>query len=283
MSTNLRIIAINDFDSASISVSPAVVTSGKFAADNVQDERRSRALRSTSTADQVITGSWSEDVLISGVIIGQHNCSSGATGRVQLYSDEAATVEVLDTRVDGADFDMLYKKSLGSLDFGITPLGDQISDYDFNNTPVWVTPTKCRAVKITISDSDNEDGYIQVGRIIAGRYITPQVNMDLGYLLTPVDESTQSRTAGSTLHSELGARYQRIRFKLSWLAEGDRERFTREMRRVGKVSQVYLSLFPTLSSAEEIDHQMIAKLVSDPGYVGGNQTFTDTTYTFSEA
>ena len=283
MSVNLRVIAINDFDAATLTVTPAVVSTGKFSKEGLQDERRSRAMRTTATADQEILATWTQDVLISGIVIALHNLTSSSTGRVQAYSDTGATAEIYDSQVNGVDLDMLYKISLGALDFGITPLGAQISDYDLNNTPIWITPTICRAIKITLSDPANPDGYLQVGRVFAGRYIEPVINMDLGYVLTPVDKSTQTRTYGGTLNSEPENKYHQIQFKLSWLGAGDRERFVREFRRVGKLSQVYLSLFPNQKDAKEIDHQMIAKLTNDPNYSGGNQIYTDVNYTFEEA
>lgn len=279
MTVGVRLMAVNDADQATVTVSPAVVSNSKLSADGILDDRRSRVLRTTSTADQVINLTWSADVLFTGVVIGRHNLSEDGTIRVQIYSDAAMTTEVYDS---GA-VDALYPVTLGALDFGVDPLGEAVKEFDFNNTPIWTTATTGRGLKITLSDGSNADGYLQVGRVFAGRYIEPTVNMDLGYILSYVDKAKQYRTEGGSLHAEPGVAYRRIRFRLSWLDDSERERFYRDFSRVGRGRQVYISLFPTLESSKELDHQMIAKIVNDPGYAGSRQLFSDVTYEFEEA
>lgn len=59
-----------------------------------------------------------------------------------------------------------------------------------------------RYVLVDISDAANPDGYVQVGRFMAGDAFVPGVNITWGAQLSFIDDSKQSRSVGMQLYSD---------------------------------------------------------------------------------
>lgn len=257
---NIRIITPNDGDSATLSVSPAVVST--LREQNLQSVERARIMRTTSTAAQTILGTWSGAKVISAVALTRHNLTSSATWRLKLYSDSAWTSLVYDS----GEVIAVMPKALGDLEWGVDELGASLfSDWDHAFSVMWIDPVTAGSFRLILTDASNPDGYFQASRLFIGRYLEPSLPFTYGTIECAwVDDSTQERTDGGTLRTDESEPYRRMSWSLDWLSVVDRPRFMEWARRDGKRSDVFVSAYPEQANALERDHSMAAKLIEAP-------------------
>lgn len=269
MSDNLRLIAINEFDSATVAVSPAAASG--LPITNLQDSKRARVWRSTSTADQVITGNFSGAVPVDGLVLWRHNLSGAGTWQVELFSSDNQVNEIYDSG-ELAVYDIL---PLGELDFGADPLGLSVfSEWGWAYSVLWLPELKMpRSYRITLSDADNADGYLQASRLVIGRGMQPEYNASWGGSLAWVDESKHQRMAGGSLHVEQVEVYRELEISLDWLTDVDRRRLTEAQRRSGKRGEVFISLYPGAGGAKERDHSLVGRMATTNPFSVDNQLF----------
>lgn len=260
MSSNVRFISVNHADDATLSASPAAVST--LPVTNLQLSPRGKISRFTGLATQDIDGTLPSSRLVSGFVLYRHNLTTSATCRLRLYSDVAMTTLIYDT---GA-FVALPGKALGELDWGIDPLGASVfTGWGEAFTQLWFTPIKIRAFKITLTDAGNPDGYIDVGRLFLGPFLEPLINIEFGTLQLGWSEgSTQTRTGGGSLRTDSSPAgpYRCLTMSLNGLNEGERSRFVDFQRTTGLRKDFFVSVFPEQGGALERDHAMVGKLVS---------------------
>lgn len=248
----------NVIDSAALSVNPAAVATLPVA--NVQDARRSRVWRSTSTANQVITATLSEVKTINGVVLARGNFTAAATVRVR--------VKYLGSWVyDSGNLDYGDLIPLGVWRAGIDPYGtSDTNDLD----PIWQLwlPDSIEAeiVEVTISDAGNPDGYIQLGRLFVGLSWEPSENYSWNSTLTWADTSEHTRTAGGSLRTEQGIRYRVMRFPFEWLDATDRQQLAEQTRRRGKSADLFVTANADALGYSLRDWSMICKFQDPPEF-----------------
>lgn len=254
---NLRIIADNLSDSATLSVSPAVVAT--LPVTNLQLSLRAKVMRTTSTADQQIKGTWTAAQVLSGACLWRHNLTSAATWKLELFSDAAWTTKVYDSG------DVLANpgKALGDLIWGVDPLGVNVfTGWGKAFSVMWFASIVAQSWRITIMDSANPAGYLEIGRLFLGLALEPTYNMSYGVALEWVDDSTQSRTDGGSLRSDAAEVYRRLTIRLDWLTDSDRPKWLDITRTAGKRKDVFLSGYPTSGGQLERDHACAGKLTA---------------------
>lgn len=268
MSNNLRLIAVNEFDSATVAVSPAAASG--LPVTNLQDSKRARVWRSTDTDDQVITGNFSDAVPIDGVVLWRHNLSQAATWRIELFENTNQADELYDS----GDLDAYDILTLGELDFGADPLGLSVFDgWDWAFSVHWLALISPRSYRLTLKDADNPDGYLQAARLVMGRGLQPEVNASWGASLAWVDESKHQRMAGGSLHVEQVENYRRLECALEWLNDAERRQFTEAQRRTGKRGEVFVSLYPNAGGAKERDHSLVGRMADTQPFGVDSQLF----------
>jgi hypothetical protein len=253
----LRISHRNLADVATLGASPALVTA--LPVTNLQRAGRLPA-RTTSTADQTITGDWGSVQPVNVVALWRHNLSQLAEWRIELWEGANQTgTKVYDSGGVGGDL-----IPLGDLRWGVDPLGVTVQrgwSIAYQSV-IYFTTAYARSFKITLSDSGNTAGYLQACRLWIGEYWSPSDNFDYGATLSWQDDSTQSRTEAGTLRTDVGALSRVVNFALSWMPAADRASLTDILREVGKVNEVFLSLYPEAGGSQERDYQVIGKFVS---------------------
>lgn len=255
--SNLRISHRNLADAATLAASPALASA--LPVTNLQRAGRLPA-RTTSTADQTITGDWGSVQPVNVVALWRHNLSQEATWRVELWAGANQTgTKVYDSGGVGGDL-----IPLGDLRWGVDPLGTTVQRgwTIAYQSVLFFTTAYARSFKITLSDSGNAAGYFQACRLWIGEYWSPADNFDYGATLAWQDESVQYRTDAGSLRTDVGALSRVLTFGLSWMAESDRASLTDILREVGKVNEVFLSIYPGTGGAQERDYQVIGKIAS---------------------
>jgi hypothetical protein len=262
--SNLRILYRNLADAATLAASPALVSTLPVA--NLQVTGRARVARTTSTADQAITGDWGSAQPVNGIVLWRHNLTETSTWRVRLYAGANQTGTLLYDS-GGLAGEMM---PLGDLRWGVDPLGATLQrGWSVAYQAVLWTPTvQARSFRIDLSDPDNPAGYLQVARLFIGAYWSPVQNADYGAAMAWTDDSELIRTDGGSLRTFIRAVSRQLSFSLSRMEEADRGAFVDLVREVGRVHEVFISLFPEAGGKLERDHQILGKITGNHNSVG---------------
>lgn len=260
---NMRIITSKLIDAATVTSSP--VGQANLLAANLQNPKRASVFRSTSTADQNILVNLSDVTSINAVVLYNHNMQTGATWRVLMYSGANQTGTTL---YDSGATDVFNVKSLGALNWGIDPLAPHIFN-DWENKNQFCSLYQdivdgVQSLKITLSDAANTNGYLEAGRLYIGMALESSINPLWGDVTVSwLDQSTQYRTDGGSLRTDIAQFFRSLSVSLSKIANTERAKFMELARWAGKRKDLFVSVFPTEGSEEERDYAMAAKFTND--------------------
>lgn len=255
--SKLRLIIENHADSATLTASPAVLTT--LPVSNLQLSPRAKVMRTSGLAAQQISGAWPQPKILSGCALWRHNLSSAGTWRLQLYADAACATRPL---YDSGDVVAWPAKALGDLVFGVDPLGATVfTGWGQAHSSLWFTPVVAGSFRLTLTDPTNADGYIEAARLFLGMALEPAYNPSWGHTLEWRDESKQTRTDGGSLRSESVAPYRALKLQLEWLTDTDRPKFLDIGRTLGKRKDLFISLYPNAGGMLERDYGIAAKVV----------------------
>lgn len=273
----MRLITVNDADTAVITATPAAVSS--MPATNLQSATRSKS-RYTTLTNQQIKLTWSSARVLSAVALLRHNLSSQSVWRAQIYSDAAATNLVYDSLDQAAS----PGKALGDLVWGIDVLGASLfTDWAYAFSTLWFAPVAGQALVITLNDSTNPDGFLQAARLFVGAYIEPMNNPSYGLQLAWNEATRQRRTDGGSLRSDPAEPYRTLTIDLEWLDDGDRARLLEVGRRIGRRKDIFVSIYPDAGGAIERDNTMQCKFVNSVNTTRVNAVRYSTQFILEEA
>jgi hypothetical protein len=259
--TNLRIIYDNAADRAVLTASSQA---GALGPANLQRERKSAVLRATGTA-QTITATWPTQESIACVALIFTNMTSSARMRVRGYAQPGDAVPVLDT---GSIFPCPAAVH-GSYPWGVLPLGWNAYKWGGVSTwargggadgVAWFSPVRVRQLVIEVSAPQSPEGYLEISRLVAGNYWSPEHNAEYGAQLQLQDSSEDYRTAAGDLKTAMGTTSDKLSINLAHLTPTDRARFMRILRENGKGKAMLFSLFPeNPDPLLEQDHMLYGK------------------------
>lgn len=279
--SNLRMLFTNEIDSATLSTPGGTPPEASLPVTNLQKYGNSRVMRSTYLSDTQILGEWSTSRWVSACVLWRHNLDGAATMRLELFDDVGQTGN---TVYDSGEISALPIKALNELDWGVEPLGaGPFSNAEVKYSTMWFDQTIARSFRITIKSVGNPDGYIDLGRVYMGTYLSPSTNLSFGHGLILVDETEHTITVGGSLWSDAGAKYRVLSFNLDWLSNVDRPRFVEAIRRTGKQQDVFISIYPETGGQLEQDYAFAAKLVNNPTFSPNRPRNFITQYEYQEA
>jgi hypothetical protein len=91
--------------------------------------------------------------------------------------------------------------------------------YDYSDFAVSFTPIAARYWKISISDTGNADGYIEIGRVFLGWQFKPSINIDFGASIGVESDTTSMRALGGPDYFDARPNRRVWRGTWSWLTE----------------------------------------------------------------
>jgi len=248
MSANMRLIIDNVHDSETLTA-----TSEALPVDYTQRSGRSYVWRSSDLSGQVITAQLDSTSYIDAVVLYRHNLYTTATARVELLYNG-------DVVYDSGTLRTSELIPPPRLRIGIDSWG---ATYDENMPvlmkPIWVNPTRITGYRITLSDPDNPDGYMQIGRIISGISFSPEYNPAYGLQLEWQESVEHRRTEAGSLRSIGGGLARRLALDLNFLSDADRTKLTTELVKRGKGSDVFISVYPEQGGIKEVEHSFLAR------------------------
>jgi len=256
---NIRMLIINDANEAVLSqtVGNEVNT---LPLANVKLNSHARTFRSLNHEHVQIVMHWQAPVMLSGLVLDHINASDTATWHVELFDDVGMSVKVYDSLV----MPIVEQKTLGELEWLVDPLISKVVKTVTPSCEQWFDDVYASAVRITIKDPLNTDGFIDIRRIFAGRALQPRVNFSFGYKVGWIGQSQQRRTAGGGVHTKRNSRPRTLSFSLNYLTEMDRPYFHNAIQRVGDDVAWYVSMFPGVGGEKERHYAMSCFFIGLP-------------------
>ena len=258
---NLRIIHDNAVDRAVLTASSQA---GALGPANLQQDSKNAVLRAGGT-EQTITATWPTQEAIACVALIFTNMTSSAGMRVRGYAQPGDPVPVLDT---GNVFPCPAAVH-GSFPWGVLPLGWNAYKWGGVNTwargggadgVAWFPPVRVRQLVIDVWSPQSPDGYLEISRLVAGNYWSPEHNAEYGAQLQLQDGSEDYRTAAGDLKTAMGSTSDKLSINLAHLTPMDRARLMRILRENGKGKAMLFSLFPeNPDPLLEQDHMLYGK------------------------
>lgn len=219
--SNMIISSTNYSDEAtSISADSEVAT---LPVENLQDRQLVKVYRSDGDTDVKIDVDFGQGRIIDFVALIRHNISQ--TGTIRWRLSNAA--DFATTQYDSGTVDAWpVVEEFGTLPWGVFSWGGRINpevaaQYQISSFAVLDNPVQARYLRINISDSNNADGYIEAGRLIAGPAYRPSTNYGFGVEVQFVDESRIVKSRGGQTFVDEVERFRRIRFELQNLPEAE--------------------------------------------------------------
>ena len=107
---------------------------------------------------------------------------------------------------------------------------------------------------------------VKVSRFIVGNYWSPTYNTSFGVQAGYEDNSTSERLQSGDLYTTPGPRHKTISFELPYLTDSDKFKLFDLVRNTGKITPVFVSLFPEDTDKErEQIYSIYGKFTSLPG------------------
>ena len=256
---NLRILFNNVADSATLT---ATTSATFFPTTNMQQDIKGKVWRSTSAISNVLTLSWSTSQSINCIVLPYTNLSNSATIKVTLFSGINGTGSTLYT----SSTVPAISYSLPTWDISYTG----VNAYSYGGGSIArvylpSTVANVQSIQITLVDSTNSQGYLEVARVLAGVYWSPKFNTDFGITIDLIDQSTHSRAQSGNIITDIGPVYKKLSFNLNYMNASDRDYLLQIMRLNGMRKPMYVSLFPIdTDTNKEATYQVYGKLSSNP-------------------
>lgn len=244
--SQLRIIYDNAADNATLTASS---TAGSLVASNMKSNIKSRVWRSTSTS-AILTMYLDRDETVNAVILAFTNMTPSAVIRVSGTDSNNNVVfesqPILSNPPAPLGFfewgDTLAENAYS----GILPLSvNNFSQGRYSYARIWLENSyTVRNLFIEITDTFNSAGYIEVGKLIAGKYWSPAVGTEVGATeVLSEDSSTLFRSEAGDLWADQGSKHRVISLNLPSLDPVERDKTWQMLRNKSKGLPVLVSAF----------------------------------------
>lgn len=249
---NMRVVPRNLIEDSRCVLSSS--GSPLLSVENLKDPDREMLYRISAGSAIDIMGHWGDDaVRASMAAMLWHNLDTDATWQVIFYPNADWTGTPV---YDSGTVTAIDAVTLDDLDFGIDPLGYHIySPYiRYKQSQVWGVAAgyALKSFKITVTNTTNVDGVINISRLIVGHYFALAYNPEIGAKLSWPSETTRWRTEAGGHRADRGIEYRRIVFDLRYVTDADRIKWMEILRFVGTSQGMFTSVFPEDSSAKKI-------------------------------
>lgn len=239
---NLKVLYRNLADSATIT---STNTASGYPTTNTQIDSKGSAWRTASLISTDFILSWSavQSSGINCIVLPYTNLSNNATITITCYSTASGTGTTV-FQVTGLS---TLQSSSGISDWNTA---NGINNYSFQKGSVFryffpTTRTDIRSIKITILDSSNSTGYVEISRVLIGNCWSPTYNTSFGVTTQFVDTSTHSRTTAGNIVTDSGPVYKTLSFELQYMSETDKAFLLQLIKLNGKRAPLWVSLFPS--------------------------------------
>jgi hypothetical protein len=285
-----------DFPSDYSTSVTATSSAGNMGVANLFNQQPSIRWRSTSTSDQVISGTFPELTNVKFLLLYAHNLFGGASVKLELSDDNFSTTKA--TYIWGYYDDA---EGFGMDLFGMRPFGgigersgrfpfvlEFVTEYLEDDEETILYPDGCPAThwKVTLSDSTNIDGYIEAGRLALGDYWSPEeCNAVYGYnwkrIRAKAGEGKETRNGG--WRSSKRPTYRQFSFSFDFLTANDEAFLDNLFFNAGDSQNVLVVMYPKEAAGLYKRHLALGFLVEDDGLTRNDALYRGSSLTIREA
>ncbi len=251
----LRILPLNLVDSATVTASPAAASGNPET--NLQDQRRKKTARSTSTASQEWRFSWASAQRVNMIALRYHNLTAAAQLAAPTYSDSAFTTSVAANAAANC--------------FAYTGLAneDVLTSQDFriikNSARYLTLATNVQSMKAVLTDAANPDGFFDLSRVFIGEYMEFTYGLPYGgFKLTFLDLSEQIDMADGSIVTDKREKRRQLTLLPNAIPASDMARLLSLLRANGKDRDIWVSCLPEDGTYQEAYFQGAFKMVENP-------------------
>ncbi len=239
---------------------------GTYAVTNLQNLQPGRLWRSTDTADQIITCDLGRVREITGFALYAHNLSVNSEITFEIATDATFATITYTTTFPGVT--PVY--GWGTQPLGLYGLGGYSDDGIVQTFAThWTASIQAgNAVRVTLSDSGNTDGYIEAGRLKVGYAV--DVPIAPGYSMGFAEQTELTRTRGGALRSDNRPSYRWATIDTTLMDITEETRLMDLYEEVGRRSDILWAAFPGESTTRERRNTMLGRMTS-----GGGSTITN--------
>ena len=267
---------IIDDESATLLAVPTPVLTLPVA--NLKKTNRSYVFRSTSTANQSITGNYSGGQYVSALALSRHNLTG--TVRFRIFSQQYQSGTVL---YDSGALVVSNFEAWGDFIWGSNAWGQEFDDELPSNYVLFFDEVLGASFQLDIDNTANADGYFEIARMFQGIVFQPTTNMSWKASLTWDEDTKQIRTDGGTLYSEPSLPYRKLKFSLDWLTEQDRFTLSERMRVIGKRKDIFVSAYPDSTDLKYNEYAFVGKFTKLPVFSHNHVGNFTSSYEIEEA
>lgn len=243
MAEKVLILHDNRIDDATMSASS---TAGTLVPANLQDRALKKVARTTGVTAEYWQAAFASGETISTVALWNHNLTAGATIRVRLSNNSDMSSPVYDTTFDA------WASCYGVDEIGLdlcgldgTPILSALNDYKPYRVIRLGSSYEALYLRLDVVDTDNTDGYLQAGRLIAGIGWQPDRNFSFGWGLDWIDPSGVTETDDGGMWFDRRDKYRVLDLPFKFAAEADALGVFNDLKRiVGHSRDILVMPFP---------------------------------------
>ena len=216
MANNLRLLWYNLIDLNVTLTASSATTS----ATNIAHEHKGKVWRTSGTSATLIVDLQAPDNSVRCFALTGHNFTANAVIQLAHSTDNVTYTDIAGTNGNAMVLAGFF------------------------------TLTSSRYWRFTLTDTNNPDGYLEVGRIFLGDYIEPSNNIDVGYVIELASHARTKITRGLQRITDEAEERLRVTLRLSSLTESEALlQFIALLLNIGSKDYVFLSIFPEYSDS----------------------------------
>lgn len=237
--------------------------------------------RSTSTAAQVLSGTFADLKSCNYLCLYAHNLSYGATMRLQLSLDASFSSPTYDNTWDA----VLPAYGFGVDSFGIEPFGGYTPNKQTPYSVFWFDNSLAQFWRVTITDTGNPDGYIQAGRLMLGDYWDCEdvrSNILYGYKRGVDNLAKLQRSYSGEVYVDRNKPYRKFSLGFGTLTENDEQNLYDMVTTCGLNGHVLFSAYPESDTTEGNAHTSLCRIVSSSESTRANFIWREQSFVLEE-
>jgi hypothetical protein len=220
----------------------------------MQTDTKGLVWRSGSTSATTLTAAWAADTSINCLFLPFTNLTTSSTIRVVVKNSVGTSL--YDSGTVSA---VPYSNTTW-----ITATGSNYYSYGGGTSVRLYFPstyTTARSIEVTVTDTTNTQGYMEISRMLAGTYWQLTHNIEFGLSVEYKDSSTHYRTQSGNLLTDAGTITKVLSFSLGYMSTADRNLLVQVFKQNALRRPVLVSLFPAdLDKEKEVIHEIYGKL-----------------------
>jgi hypothetical protein len=208
--------------------------------------------RSVGTQPQVFNIDLGKRRLISYFLLYKHNLTYSATIHFQAAIDANFNTIVIDETFKATK--PLY--GFGQR-YGLNYGGFSNENWITKSTIKWLAKTFVQYIRVTITDINNPDGYLEIGRMKSGEYFQGVFNMRWGYARDLLSNSKVVESRSLARFVEVKPQQQMFFLGFDYLNAAEEQAIYKMQAQCDKANDVFFSAYPLINTTEERLHQAL--------------------------